>query len=162
MIQSESTARLAPATVARMAGAEAGYRGDAATRLVGMLSLIASIIVFAMVLDALRREGRKVAAGDAKRVWWFGYTRDLMNLLGLVLLSTSHYLLGFKGPIALMAGFTTGLILYLHDFALAHVVPLGRTVPTLVVTMILLTLPTQIAPRSIAGAFGGALSVLFP
>jgi hypothetical protein len=144
-----------------MAGPDVGYRGDATTHLVGVLSLIASIIVYAMALEALRREGRKLAQADATRVWWFGYLRDLMNLLALVLLALSHYLLGFEGPVALMTGFATGFTLYLLDSALAHFARLTRAFPALVAIIVLLTLPTQIAPRSVARVLGGVLHALF-
>jgi hypothetical protein len=139
---------------------DGGPRGDPATHLVGALSLIASIAVYAMALEALRRERREMKPADVKRVWWFGYTRDLMNILGLVLISMSHYLLGFPGPVALAAGFLTGLTCYLLDFAMAVVLRVARGFWALVGIMVVLTLPTQIAPHGVAHQLDALLRVL--
>jgi hypothetical protein len=137
------------------------WRGDGSTHLMGVLSLIASMAVYGMALEALRREAERMTDAERKCPWWFGYTRDLTNILGLVLIAISHHLLGFPGPIALLAGFLTGLLLYSLDYALARVLKLARGFWVLVLVMTILTSPTQIAPRRIAVGLGRALQVLF-
>jgi hypothetical protein len=145
-----------------MTGPLGGLRADPATHLVGALSLIASMTVYAMALEALRRERHAMSAGDVRRVWWFGYTRDLMNILGLVLIAMSHYLLGFPGPLALLAGFFTSFACYLLDFGLAQVARARRRgFWALVGIMVLLNLPTLIAPRAVVRTLEGVVLSLF-
>ncbi len=146
-----------------MLGADLGvFRGDAATRTVGALSLVASIVVFAMALQALRQdETRSRIEEDHRRAWWFGYTRDLTNALGLMLIALSHYLLGFAAPLALLGGFLTGLMLYVLDFTFARVLRLAHGTLALVVVMLIVTVPTWAAPRAVAHGLSRVLDLLF-
>jgi hypothetical protein len=136
-------------------------RSDLAPHLVGALSLVASLVVYCVALEALRRERRRMSAADVKRVWWFGYTRDLMNILALVLLTVSHNLLGFPGPAALMAGFIMAFSTYLLDYALAKLVKAAPGLWPRLAVMLLLALPALLAPGATAAHCGAALKRLF-
>jgi hypothetical protein len=135
------------------------FRTDAAGRLVGALSLVAALTVYAMALEAVRREAGP-QGGDEGRPWWFGYTRDLTNILGLTLVALAHYLLGFAGPLALLAGALTTLALYGLDYACARVLRVGHCTWAVVIATTLLTLPTQLTPRTVAGGLERLIAAL--
>lgn len=144
-----------------MPGPELGlFRADAATRLVGTLALVATVVVYAMALEALRRT-EDGTGDDDRRVWYFGYTRDFTNTLGVVLFWLSHYLLGFPLPLALAAGSVTTLVAYLLDYAFARGLNLKRRTGTLVVVMLVVTLPTQLAPQRVCDGFARMITALF-
>ena len=143
-----------------MLGPDLGmFRADAATRLVGTLSLAATIVVYAMALEALRRT-EDGPDDDDRRVWYLGYARDFTNTLGVVLFWLSHYLLGFPLHLALGAGSATALVAYLLDYGLARVLKVRRRPLALAATMVILTLPTLLFPHRVCGGLGRAISAL--
>jgi hypothetical protein len=144
-----------------MPGPDLGmFRAEAATRLVGTLALVATIVVYAMALEALRRTetGDK---DDDRRVWYLGYARDFTNTLGVVLFWLSHYLLGFPLHLALAAGSATTLVAYLLDYGFARGLALRRPTLVLVAAMMILTLPTLLVPHRVCDGLGRAISALF-
>ena len=138
----------------------ATFRTDAATRLVGTLALLATIVVYAMALEALRRTERGDVDED-RHVWYLGYTRDFTNTLGVVLFWLSHFLLGFPLPVALAAGSATTLIAYLLDYAFARGLDLKRRTGVLVAAMLLVTFPTQLVPQRVCDGLGRLITTLF-
>jgi hypothetical protein len=144
-----------------MLGPDLGmFRADAATRLVGTLSLVATIIVYAMALEALRRVDHG-SEDDDRRVWYLGYTRDFANTLGVVLFWLSHYLLGFPLHLALGIGSATALVAYLLDYGFARALKLKRRTGVLIAAMLLLTLPAQLMPHRLCDGFGRMIALLF-
>jgi hypothetical protein len=144
-----------------MPGPEFGYfRADAATRLVGTFALVATIVVYAMALEALRRT-EDGTDDDDRRVWYLGYTRDFTNTLGVVLFWLSHFLLGFPLPLALAAGSVTTLVAYLLDYAFARGLNLKRRTGLLVAVMLGVTMPTQLVPQRVCDGFGRLITALF-
>ncbi|MBI5482663.1 MAG: hypothetical protein HY906_27665 [Deltaproteobacteria bacterium] len=144
-----------------MPGPDLGmFRAEAATRLVGTLALMATIVVYAMALEALRRT-ETGGEDDDKRVWYLGYTRDFTNTLGVVLFWLSHYLLGFPLHLALAAGSATTLVAYLLDYAFARALKLGRRTGVLIAAMVIVTLPTQLSPHRVCDGFGRLIATLF-
>jgi len=144
-----------------MPGPDLGlFRAEAATRLVGTLALVATIVVYAMALEALRRT-EDPAGDDDRRVWYLGYTRDFTNTLGVVLFWLSHYLLGFPLHLALAAGSAIALVAYLLDYAIARGLNLKRRPSVLVAVMLFVTLPTLILPHRVCNGLGRLIAALF-
>jgi hypothetical protein len=144
-----------------MSGPDLGmFRAEAATRLVGTLALVATIVVYAMALEALRRT-EDGPDDDDRRVWYLGYARDFTNTLGVVLFWLSHYLLGFPLHLALAAGSATALVAYLLDYAIARVLKVRRRPLVLVVAMVIATLPVQLFPHRVCDGLGRVISALF-
>jgi hypothetical protein len=144
-----------------MPGLDAGlFRVDATTRLVGTLALVATIVVYAMALEALRRT-EDGSGDDDRRVWYLGYTRDFTNTLGVVLFWLCHYLLGFPLHLALGAGSATTLLAYVLDYAFARELHLKRRTAVLVAVMLVLTLPTQLFPQRVCDGLGRFIAALF-
>ena len=144
-----------------MPGPDLGlFRADAATRLVGTLALVATIVVYAMALEALRRT-EDPTGDDDRRSWYLGYARDFTNTLGVVLFWLSHYLLGFPLHLALGAGSAVALVAYLLDYAIARGLKLRRRTGALVAVMLIVTLPTQLAPQLVCNGFSRLIAALF-
>jgi hypothetical protein len=144
-----------------MPGPDLGlFRAEAATRLVGTLALVATIVVYAMALEALRRT-ETGDDDDDRRVWYLGYARDFTNTLGVVLFWLSHYLLGFPLHLALAAGSATTLVAYLLDYAFARGLKLRRRTLVLGTAMVILTLPALLFPHRVCDGLGRAISALF-
>jgi len=136
------------------------FHGDSATRLVGSLALVAAMVVYAMALEALRQADR-TPGGASPQVWYFGYIRDFTNALGLVLIGLAHYLIGFPLHLALAAGFATGLLLYVLDYAFAFGLRRTRHLGMLVATMTAVTAPTLFYPRAVASGLDRLIATLF-
>jgi hypothetical protein len=144
-----------------MLGPDLGmFRADAATRLMGTLSLVATIVVYAMALEAVRRaDGGDT--DDDRRVWYIGYTRDFTNTLGVILFWLSHYLLGFPLPLAFAAGSLTTLVAYLLDYAFARALKLPRRTAVLVASTLIVTLPALVVPHRLCNGFARVIDLLF-
>ena len=144
-----------------MPGPDLGlFRADAATRFVGTLALVATIVVYSMALEALRRT-EDGTGDDDRRVWYLGYARDFTNTLGVVLFWLSHYLLGFPLHLALGAGSAIALLAYLLDYVIARVLVVKRRTGALVAVVLLLTLPTLLVPQRVCNGFGRFIAALF-
>jgi hypothetical protein len=144
-----------------MPGPDLGlYRADAATRLVGTLALVATIVVYAMALEALRRT-EDGTGDDDRRVWYLGYARDFTNTLGVVLFWLSHYLLGFPLHLALGAGSATALVAYLLDYFVARVLNVKRRTGVLVAIVLVVTLPTLLVPARVCAGLGRFVAAFF-
>ena len=144
-----------------MPGPDLGlFRAEAATRLVGTLALVATIVVYALALEALRRT-EDGDDDDDRRVWYLGYTRDFTNTLFVVLFWLSHYLLGFPLHLALAAGSATTLVAYLLDYAIARGLNLKRRPGVLVAVMLFVTLPTQLLPHRVCTGLARLIAALF-
>ena len=144
-----------------MLGPDLGmFRADAATRLVGTLSLAATIVVYAMALEAIRRT-EDAGTDDDRRVWYIGYTRDFTSTLGVVLFWLSHYLLGFPLHLAFGIGSATTLVAYLLDYTFARGLKLRRRTGVLIATMLVVTLPTQLFPHQVCDGLARLITALF-
>ena len=68
-------------------------------------------------LAALARLRRREEDPRARRVWWFGYARDGVNLVGVVTCCAAFFFGGCPGPTALVLGISLVLVSYLIDWA---------------------------------------------
>jgi len=144
-----------------MSGPDLGlFRAEAATRLVGTLALVATIVVYAMALEALRRT-EDGSGDDDRRVWYLGYARDFTNVLGVILSWLSCYLLGFPLHLALAAGSVTTLVAYVLDYVFARALGLKRRTGVLIAVMVTLMLPTLLVPQRVCDGLGRLIGALF-
>jgi hypothetical protein len=74
-------------------------------------------LVIPAYLAALGRLRRREEEGSAGRVWWFGYARDAVNLVGVVTCCAAFYLGGCPGPTAMVLGISLVLVSYIADWA---------------------------------------------
>ncbi|HJZ88042.1 MAG TPA: hypothetical protein VKN99_22870 [Polyangia bacterium] len=79
--------------------------------------LWAGLIGFGGALGRLRGAFARGADGAP---WWFGYARDLVNLVAVGVTTLALWLGGFAPPLALLSGFVVTLLTYVTDYALAY------------------------------------------
>jgi hypothetical protein len=123
-------------------------------------------LVYDILLATVRRADSSdpdgAAAGQpAGSSRWLGYARDASNLVGFLLFFLGFFLLGFPGPLALLAAALATLGFYGLDFLLARTLGLGRpgAVFFVVVTGVAVLVAALRAP--IAGALNSAVTRLY-
>jgi len=88
----------------------------------GAAVLLTGSLVYAVLLEALRRRDRGYPSthpGDS--TWWFGYARDAVNGAGTLVFAGGFALLGFSAPEALFLAALFMLYAYGLDYALGRV-----------------------------------------
>lgn len=120
------------------------------------LTLVAAALLYVLLLARLRQLDQPEEAR-----WWTGYSRDLVNLVALVLLTASFVLLEFPFHLALLAAILLELGAYTLDYLLARVLRLPR--PALVLGAVLVTAAVIVvlARRPLADGLEGLLEALF-
>jgi hypothetical protein len=83
------------------------------TQLYGDAALALALAAHGELLVRLR-------VAEPARPWWFGYARDGANLAAALMLWGAYLMVGFPGPVALMAGMLTCLGTYLLDWLIAR------------------------------------------
>jgi hypothetical protein len=78
-----------------------------------LLALALALFAYGELLVRLRR-------AEPARPWWFGYARDGANLAASLMLWGAYLMLGWSGPVSLLAALTTTLAVYILDWALAR------------------------------------------
>jgi hypothetical protein len=87
----------------------------------GGAALAASGALYALLLGTVRRLDRAYPSTDpTESTWWFGYLRDVINVAGVALCALSFRIMGFHGPLALLAGAWFTLAAYGLDYAIAR------------------------------------------
>jgi hypothetical protein len=86
----------------------------------GAVALVASLCAYGLVLGHIRATGQRLRAGNSEGPWWFGYARDVSNLLALVAVTVSFWGVGFPPPLALAAAFLLVLFVYVLDYWLGR------------------------------------------
>ena len=136
---------------------ETGFR-ELPTRPLGIALLYAALIGFGFALQRLRRTRARKAEGAP---WWFGYARDLTNLLALLVTSLALGLAGFAPPLALLYGFVVTLATYLADYALSHGLSVHRASALATLVGFVCAAPLVLFPARCAEAVSALLSYLF-
>lgn len=104
----------------------------------GGVALALGALVYDVCLVVLRRVDRAFPSTDpTDSTWWFGYARDLANLVAFVLFAASFRVLGLPTPIALLAGGVWVMGAYGLDYLLARVLVVRHPHRTLAIVMIL-------------------------
>jgi hypothetical protein len=99
----------------------------------GAAVLALGALVYAFVLDRLRRMDRAYPSTvPADSPWWYGYARDLGNLVGAVVFTGGFWLLGFALPEGIVAGAVLTLVSYGLDYLLGRALRLRRAALVLV------------------------------
>ena len=86
----------------------------------GAVALVVSLCAYGLVLGHIRATGQRLRAGNSEGPWWFGYARDISNLLALVAVTVSFWGVGFPPPLALAAAFLLVLFVYVLDYWLGR------------------------------------------
>jgi hypothetical protein len=81
----------------------------------GAVALVASFCAYGFALGHIRALGQ--TRSDA---WWFGYARDVSNLVTLGLVTLSFWGIGFPASLALAAAFLLVLFVYVLDYWLGR------------------------------------------
>ena len=83
--------------------------------------LLGVAVMYDVVLYLVRRADRAFpSTNPVESTWWFGYARDLANFFGMFGFAVGYRLLGYPGPLALLAGVATGLLGYGLDYVIAR------------------------------------------
>jgi len=124
----------------------------------GIALLYGALIGFGFALERLRRSrAHKVEAAP----WWFGYARDLTNLLALLVTSLALALAGFAPPLALLYGFVVTLATYLVDYGLSHGLHLRRASALAALVGFVCATPLVLFPARFAWLVNALLAYLF-
>jgi hypothetical protein len=109
----------------------------------GGLALAVAALAYDALLWRLRRADRAFPSTDpTESTWWFGYARDLGNLVGVGLYAAGFIILGFPGPIAVLAGALLAAATYSLDYLFARALGLPGAAVALGVAAVGLALAT--------------------
>jgi hypothetical protein len=100
-----------------------------AATMLGAAALALVGLGYASLLVALRRADRP------EPIWWYGYARDGVNLVGFVAFSCGFALAGLSGPHAMLAGASLTLAGYGLDYLLAARPALSRVLLVVVAAL---------------------------
>ncbi len=105
----------------------------------GGVALMLGAVVYDVGLLVLRRVDRAFPSTDpTESTWWFGYARDLANLVAFLLFAAAFRILGLPAPMALLAGGVWVMGAYGLDYLFARVLVVRHPHRTLAIVMILL------------------------
>jgi len=128
----------------------------------GGAALALAALVYDVFLAALRREDRAFPSTDpTESTWWFGYARDLVNLLGLLMFAAGFRILGLTWPMALLAGGLWTLGAYGLDYFFGRALSVRRAELALAATLIVLGFVGAAARAPLADAIAAVLGRLF-
>ncbi len=130
--------------------------------LTGGLALFAAACAYSAALAVVRRVDRTYPVPDpTETTWWFGYSRDLVNLLGMVLFALGLWVLGLPRPLALLGGFFLALAAYSLDYLYARRLALGQPALTLAASFVPLVAATVALREPVADGLDWLLRSLF-
>ena len=124
----------------------------------GLVVLYLGLVGFGLVLDRLRRARTRKAEGAP---WWFGYARDITNLMALLVTGAALAIAGYAPPLAFLYGFLLTLATYLADYGLAHGLRLRHASMLAALGGVLLTIPVVLVPARCADLMNALLLRLF-
>jgi len=105
----------------------------------GGLALAAGALLYDLFLVLLRRVDRAFPSTDpTESTWWFGYARDLANLVAFLVFAAGFRMLGLPAPMALLAGGVWVMGAYGLDYLLARVLMVRHPHRTLAAVMVAL------------------------
>jgi len=103
------------------------------------VALALGALIYDVCLVVLRRVDRAFpSTGPSESTWWFGYARDLANLVAFLLFAASFRVLGLPTPMALLAGGVWVMGAYGLDYLLARVLMVRHPHWTLAIVMVVL------------------------
>lgn len=128
----------------------------------GGAALIAAALVYDVFLAALRRADRAYPSTDpTESTWWFGYARDLVNLLGFLLYAAGFRILELRWALALLAAGILTLCAYGLDYFYGRALTVRRAELALAVTLVALSILAASLRDEIAGGLALVMRGLF-
>lgn len=133
-----------------------------ASPLGGSVLLIAAAVAYDVLLAAVRKADRAFpSTNPVESVWWFGYARDLTNFAGAAGYFVAFLLLGFRGPLALLAAFVLALVTYALDFVLARGISVRRAELLLGAALAPILAAILLMRRQLEAALAALVAALF-
>lgn len=128
----------------------------------GGTALALAALAYDVLLATLRRVDRAFPSTDpTESTWWFGYTRDLVNLCGFILFFSGFIILELRRPYALLAaGFLT-MTTYGIDYLLGRTLSVQRAGIALAIVLIGLVLPLAALRRPLDAGLSALVRALF-
>ncbi len=128
----------------------------------GTAALLGVAVTYDVLLYLVRRADRAFPSTDpAEGTWWFGYARDLANFFGMFGFAAGYRLLGFPGPLALVAGVATGLLGYGLDYVIARKLAARYAKVFLACAMTVILVPLILVRERFAAALATMMDRLF-
>jgi hypothetical protein len=128
----------------------------------GGFTLVGSAVIYALLLAAVRRVDRAYpSTNPTESTWWFGYARDLTNLVGAGGFALGYYLLGFAAPRALICGVAIGLVVYGMDFLIARKIETPYATIVVALLTLAIVIPSAIFRAELDLALASMLTNLF-
>lgn len=129
---------------------------------VGAVLLFAAAIVYPVLLARLRLLDRAFpSTNPVDSTWWFGYARDLANLVGALGFAGGFWQLGLAPPLAVLAGASLTLVAYGLDYLYARAMSWRRAAVLLAGTLIALAVAAIALRTTLARALETLVSRLF-
>jgi hypothetical protein len=115
-----------------------------------------------VLLAGVRKADRAFpSTNPVESTWWFGYARDLTNLGGLGMYVAAFFLVGFPGPLALLASALLGIVTYGLDYLYGRVLSINRTALALAATLTAAGVTIALLRAPIISALHGLVLRLF-
>jgi uncharacterized membrane protein len=128
----------------------------------GTAALLGVAVAYDVLLYLVRRADRAFpSTNPVENTWWFGYARDLANFFGMLGFAVGWRLIGFPGPLALLAGVATGLLGYGLDYYIARKLAARYAKVFLACAMTAILIPTVIARERFVDLLGSIMDRLF-
>jgi hypothetical protein len=128
----------------------------------GALALCCAAIIYSALLAGVRKADRAFpSTNPVESSWWFGYARDLSNLAGLGMYVGAFFVLGFPGPLAVLAGALLGIVSYGLDYFFGRVLSVQYTVVALACTLVPASVTIALLRGPIISALHGLVLTLF-
>jgi hypothetical protein len=128
----------------------------------GGAALGVAALVYDALLGALRRSDRAFpSTRPAESMWWFGYARDLANLLGFLLFAVGFRLLDLPWPRALLAAALMTLLAYGLDYFFGRVWTRRRAEVVLAAALLALVIAVSALRDAIFGGLDRLVRGLF-
>jgi hypothetical protein len=128
----------------------------------GGAALGVAAFVYAALLGALRRADRAYPSTlPAASPWWFGYARDLANLLGFLLFAVGFRVLDLRWPRALLAAGLMTLLGYGLDYLFGRRWLWRRTQAALSAALLALAIAASALREQLFGALDRVVRGLF-
>jgi hypothetical protein len=127
----------------------------------GRLAVVASVLVYAYLLERVRFAHTVRTFGGAHEPWWFGYARDAVTLVGAGLFVFSYRTLGLADPPALIVGALAALLEWGVHEALGERMQVRRAAAWTVLATVTALLPSLLFPAQLAVRLDRVLAALF-
>ena len=128
----------------------------------GGAALGLAVLVYDVVLAALRRADRAFPSTDpTENTWWFGYARDLVNLLGFLMFAAGFRLLELPWPRALLASGLMTMGGYGLDFFFGRAWSVRRAEVALAGALLAVAALAAMLREELANGLDAVMRVLF-